>query len=143
MIAGAIGLLAQFIERIPALVPLAVDGLAALFFVSGGIAWAVAMKGQTCSLASLKKLYDNPLLNQGCTPKKSQSDDGPYCFVAGDQSQDPWPLTNLWPNPMKGICQKAFANETFQFLGFAAAVILVVLGFLMMRKRGSRPSFVA
>lgn len=143
MIVGALGLLAQFVDKIPVLVPVAADGLAGLFFVSGGIAWAVAMKGQSCTLASLKNLYDNPLLNQGCTPKKSQSDYGPYCYVAGDQTQDGWPLTDLWPNPMKGICQKAFANETFQFLGFAAAVILVVLGFLAMRKRGSRPSFVA
>lgn len=141
MIVGAVGLVALWIEKIPSLVPIVADGLAALVFVAGGIAWAVGMKGQTCTLSSLQKLYDNPLLNQGCQPEDSKGER--YCYVAGKQTEDPWPLENIWPNPMKGVCQKAFANEAFQFLGFAGAVILIILGFLAMRNRGSKSKFVA
>ncbi|KAF3762463.1 hypothetical protein M406DRAFT_357468 [Cryphonectria parasitica EP155] len=144
MIVGAFGAVALWVDRIPSIAPMVTDGLAALFFLAGGIAWAVGMKGQSCSLSSLQKLYDNSLLNQGCDSQKSSSDNGPYCYVAGNQKEDPWPLVNLWPSPMKGICQKAFANESFQFLGFATFVVLAGLGFLMMkRKGGSRSKFVA
>lgn len=141
MIIGTVGLIALWIEKIPSLVPLVADGLAALFFLAGGIAWAIGMKDQSCTLSSLQKLYDNPLLNQGCDAEDSNGDR--YCFVAGKQDQDPWPLTNIWPDPMKGICQKAFANEAFQFLGFGAAIVLIILGFLALKKRGTRSKFVA
>lgn len=144
MIAGSLGLIAVFIDRIPSLVPIVADGLGALFFLAGGIAWAVAMKGQTCTEASLKQLYGNALLNQGCPPnQKVSSNEGPYCYVAGDQKADGWPLTDLWPNPLKGLCQKAFANETFQFVGFASFVVLIGLGFLQAKRKGSKPTFVA
>lgn len=144
IIAGSLGLIAVFIDRIPSLVPMIADGFGALFFLAGGIAWAVAMKGQTCTEASLRKLYDNAILNQGCPPnQKVSSNEGPYCYVAGDQKADGWPLTDLWPNPLKGLCQKAFANETFQFVGFASFVILIGLGFLQAKRKGSKPSFVA
>lgn len=144
MIVGALGLVAIFIDRIPSLVSLVADGLGALFFLAGGIAWAVAMKGQSCTEASLKKLYSNALLNQGCPPNQDlSSDEGPYCYVAGKQEKDGWPLTDLWPNPLKGLCQKAFANETFQFVGFASLVILIALGFLQAKRKGSKSAFVA
>lgn len=142
MIVGAFGLIALWIDKIPPIAPMVTDGLAALLFLAGGIAWAVGMKGQTCSESSLKALYNNPLLNQGCSNEKPGTGQLHYCAVAGRRTEE-WPLQDLWPSPLKGICQKAFANETFQFLGFGAAVILIVLGFLMMKKRGSRPSFVA
>lgn len=144
MLVGALGLLTVFIDRIPSLVSIVADSLGALFFLAGGIAWAVAMKGQTCTESSLKELYGNALLNQGCPPNQHlSSNEGPYCFVAGTQKEDNWPLTDLWPNPLKGLCQKAFANETFQFVGFASLVILIGLGFLQAKRKGSRPTFVA
>lgn len=125
--------------------PLFADGLAALFFLAGGIAWAVGMKGASCTEASLKALYNNPLLNQGCEAKdgNNNSNEGPYCYVAGKQTEDPWPLTNLWPNPMKGVCEKAYSNESFQFLGFVVCIILVVFGFLAWRRQGGKPRFIA
>ncbi|KAJ4414255.1 hypothetical protein N0V82_008037 [Gnomoniopsis sp. IMI 355080] len=144
MIVGALGLVAVFIDRIPSLVPMIADGLGALFFLAGGIAWAVAMKGQSCSATSVKQLYGNALLNQGCPPnQQTSSTEGPYCYVAGTQKEDGWPLSSLWPNPLKGICEKAFANETFQFVGFASFVILIGLGYLQARRKGSKPTFVA
>lgn len=139
MIVGAFGLVALWIAKIPPIVPVATDGLAALFFLAGGVAWAVGMKDQSCGLSSLERLYLNPLLNQGCSSQQPGPGDLHYCAVAGRQTT----LLGLWPSPMKGICQKAFANEAFQFLGFGAAAVLVVLGFLMVKKRGSKPSFVA
>ncbi|PSR77218.1 membrane-associating domain-domain-containing protein [Coniella lustricola] len=144
MIIGSLGLVALWLDGIPSIIPMAADAIAALLFLAGGIAWAVGMKGQSCTEASLKKLYDNALLNQGCNSNLSPNNYGPYCYIAGDQSEEGWPLTNLWPSPMKGVCQKAFSNESFLFLGFGAAVILVGLGFLMMKRKGnSRSKFVA
>ncbi|CAN8101266.1 unnamed protein product [Discula destructiva] len=144
MLVGVLGLIAVFLDRIPSLVPMVADGLGALLSLAGGIAWAVAMKSQSCTEASLKKLYDNALLNQGCPPDQHlSSNEGPYCFVAGKQTEDPWPLTSLWPDPMKGLCQKAFANEAFQFAMCASFFILIGLGFLQSKRKGLKSRYVA
>lgn len=44
---------------------------------------------------------------------------------------------------LKSNCQKAFADEIIMFIAFALAVVLVVLGFLLFKRRGSRRSYVA
>lgn len=120
--------------------PLAADGTAALFALAGGVAWALGLRRASCTAASLAALYSNPLLNQGCqaTGHPPGARQGPYCYVAGDQPQALWPLASLWPRPLKGVCQKAYANEAFQFLGGVAGLGLVVLGFVAWRKQGAR-----
>lgn len=134
MIAGAIGLVAVFFDRVPSLVPMVTDGLGALFFLAGGIAWAVGMKGQTCSLSDADKLFENPLLNQGCYP----IDGGTYCYVLGaDGSPDA-----AW-DKLQGVCRKAFANETFLFVGFASFLVLIALSFLQSKRKGPKSGFVA
>lgn len=143
IIVGAFGLVSNWLQAIPPIASVAADGFSALFFLAGGIAWAVGMKGASCTESSLKSLYNNPLLNQGCEAKDgNNSDEGPYCYVAGKQTEDPWPLSSLWPSPMKDVCEKAYTNESFQFLGFAVCAILVILGFLTWRKQGGKPRFV-
>lgn len=140
IIAGALGLAAHWITAIPRLVPLAADGAAALFALAGGVAWALGLRRASCTAASLAALYSNPLLNQGCqaTGHPPDARQGPYCYVAGDQPQALWPLANLWPRPLKGACQKAYANVSFQFLGGVVGLGLVVLGFVAWRKQGAR-----
>lgn len=132
MLAGAVGIVCLFVDRVPTFVQMVGDGLGALFFVAGGIAWAVGMQGQSCTVSKIDKLYHNPLLNQGCRSNG-------YCLVQG-QSAD---IDGIWPNPLQGLCQKAFANEGFQLAGFVAFVILVALGFLQAKRKGPKPNYVS
>lgn len=135
MIAGAVGLVSLFLDRVPDFVPMVGDGLGALFFLASGIAWAVGMKDQTCSLSSSQKLYDNPLLNQGCQPGGG---DNPYCYVMeGTKTAEA-----LW-DKLQGLCRKAFANETFMFVGFASFLVLICLGFLQFKRKSPKSGFVA
>lgn len=132
MIIGLFGLAALFLDSIPALLATAGDALAAALLVAGGISWAVAMKGAACLERDVRRLYRNPLLNQGC--HRDQSVEGmPICGVLEDAGPSPeaW-----WSGTVLPICERAYVNVGVLFLGFVASLGLVGLGFLMRRKKG-------
>lgn len=129
IIVGAIGLAGLFIEAIPEIATMALDGLAAIFFLAGGIAWAVGLKGFSCSnFGDMEKMLDNGLINQG-------KFDGPL-----GQTWGVFRDTNTVGEAFKlleGNCKKGFADEIFQFLAFALGLGLIGLGYVRMRKGGS------
>lgn len=144
IIVTIIGLLGLFFEFIPNLITMGFDAAGALLFLGGGIAWAIGTKGLSCTnknSPNIDHLYTNSLLNEGCLPKKDNNKPYPYCAVMGD-SDDNDTIEKAF-GALKSNCQKAFADEIIMFITFALATVLVLLGFLLFKKRGSRSSYVA
>lgn len=139
MITSSLGLTALFLERwIPSLIPLALDAVGGILLAAGGISWAIGLKGVSCTdIQAYETLYLNGLLNEGCI---DGSDGVPYCGVFQGSNNNPDAFAKLRDN-----CKKAYADEICMFLAFGLALILVALGWLIMRKGagGSKPRFVA
>lgn len=131
IIAAIVGFVGLFIDAIPDLVPLALDGLSGVFFLAGGIAWAVGLKDVKCVKddLNLTRMLLNGLLNLG-------SADGRYGVAPPGSSEEDL-ANNLLSN-----CQKGLADEVFQFLGFALAAGLIGVGYVRMRKGGTATSYV-
>lgn len=130
MIIAAVGLACLFVQAVPQIIPMALDAIGGLLLVAGGIAWAVGLKGiNKCDDTHNQKMYDNGLLNEGCIP--SDDDNGPYCgvYVGTDPKNRIGVLNNLHTR-----CKYAISDEIMQFVLFAVCVLLVVVGFLIMRK---------
>ncbi|EJT80118.1 hypothetical protein GGTG_00122 [Gaeumannomyces tritici R3-111a-1] len=127
--AAAVGIAAIFFEAIPSLVPLALDGLSALFFLAGGIALTMAMKDVSCtSTANGQDLvrYLNKILNGGCyTPDNCGVNEG------FRRSED-------LVNELKGRCVRVQADFSFQYIAFVAALACLVVTFLSVRRSGTR-----
>lgn len=126
MIVGGVGVLCTFVSFVPELVPIVLDGLAALFFLGGGIAWAYGLKDSgNCSKPEM--IY-NPLLNQGSITVGDNTAYG----VVGNGDVDAETILNR----LKGNCQRAQADEILQFLCFGLGAALLGLGFLQKRRGG-------
>lgn len=121
MVIAVIGLVLLFIHKIPPLVTMVLDALTGLFLVAGGIAWAIGLRGVKCDSAYGEKMLSKPLLNEGCTTIEGRN----TCGIAGREN----PLDALI-----GRCKTGMADEIIQFVGFAICVILVILGFFIMRR---------
>lgn len=132
IIVGAVGLAGLFVDAIPEIATMALDGLASIFFLAGGIAWAVGLKGFSCDSNSrddVAKMLDNGLLNQG----KLDTGAGGVTwgvFRNTDTSTEAFKL-------LEANCKKCFADEIFQFLAFALGLGLIGVGYVRMRKGGS------
>ncbi|KAK4246634.1 marvel domain-containing protein [Corynascus novoguineensis] len=126
MIVGGIGAICAFISFVPDLVPIALDGLAGLFFLGGGIAWAYGLKN-TSNCSDYRNMLENSLLNQGSI---TLPDGKAYGVIKPDDSNDDV------AHRLKGNCQRAQADEILQFLCFGMAFVLVALGFFQMRRGG-------
>lgn len=144
MCAGLFGLLGLFVDAIPSLLTMGPDILATVWFASGGIAWAVRMKRTPCERSHVVELYQNRLLNQGCSKGRVASD-VPWCGilrgkVAKGELWWPW-WGPVWPKPLQPICERAYALEAVQFVGLGLSIGLLVLGFLMLKRKGERLNF--
>jgi hypothetical protein len=146
MIIAAIGLICLFIHKIPPFIPMVIDAVGALLLVAGGIAWAVGLKGIKCHPAYFTAMYGKPLLNEGCFSDRSGNTICGVDFRTSDET-DPNTHTQKMFDIMNGRCKTGMADEIIQFVAFAVCVILVVLGYFIMRKGGlgssSRGRFVA
>jgi len=141
MIVAFLGLVCLFISAIPALVPMVLDALAGLLLLAGGIAWAVGLKGVKCDEDHALALYDNGLLNEGCI-SDGKKGDRPICGVYSGDADDRKAFDRL-----NARCKYAMSDEIIQFILFAVSAILLLLGFLIMRKgkgggRGTRGRYV-
>ncbi|KAF1984232.1 hypothetical protein K402DRAFT_406202 [Aulographum hederae CBS 113979] len=107
--AGLVGFVAIFFDKLDGIVTWVIDGLAALFFLAGGIAVAVAMKGVTCTDYTKEYCY-------------TDDNDRPECqkLPYGDKLQ--------------GWCQMIEADAAFLFLAFIVCVGVFGLSFAMHRK---------
>ncbi|KAK4158247.1 marvel domain-containing protein [Chaetomidium leptoderma] len=128
MIVCGVGIASLFVSFIPALVPIALDGLAGLLFLGGGIAWAIGLRGvDNCTNGG--SMLENGLLNQGSV--RSGDNVGYGVVRDGDNEAAVY-------GKLRGNCQRAQADEILQFICFAMAVALAGVGYLQLRRGGSR-----
>ncbi|TKA79026.1 hypothetical protein B0A55_03159 [Friedmanniomyces simplex] len=120
ILAALIGIAASFIDAIPDLIMAVVDALASVLLLAGGIAFAVGLKGVTCT-DDVTTAY-NSLLNGGC-------------YGSGDKKLCGFPVQN-YKGVLAGRCRTAEADAAFLFLGFLASVAAAVLCFLASRRGG-------
>lgn len=124
VIAALVGMVGLFFDAIPALVTLALDGLAGVFGLAGGIAWAVGLKGISCTSGDPLMIF-NDLINLGR--------EGNNFGVAVDPNDN----NDSILAHLKANCQKGMADEIIQFILFVVALGLVGVGYVRMRKGGS------
>ncbi|GAB1316759.1 hypothetical protein MFIFM68171_06969 [Madurella fahalii] len=124
MLVCGVGAAALFVSFIPALVPIALDALMGLFFLAGGIAWAVGLRHtQNCN--GLEGMRDSELLNRGSI---SFGDGVRYGIVEpGDD------IVAVF-DKLRGACQRGTAEEALQFIAFGVAMGLVGMGYMIWRR---------
>ncbi|KAK3353687.1 marvel domain-containing protein [Lasiosphaeria hispida] len=128
ILVAAIGVAGLFFDAIPDIVNLALDALAGLLFAAGGIAWAIGIKGISCtSEYDADKMLGNGLLNLGTVSAGGQTGYG--VGAISDTAEEVF-------GHLKSNCQKGFADEIISFLSFGVAAGLVGLGYVRMRKGG-------
>jgi hypothetical protein len=133
MVVALLNIVPLFVTRIPALVPMVVDAIAALLLLAGGIAWAVGLKGVKCAAAYYNKLHDNHLINEGCD--KTFNGCGVDYRHQGEKDATKFAQEVL--STMKSRCHSGRADEIIQFVAFAVAFLLVGWGFFLWRKQKS------
>ncbi|KAI1384791.1 marvel domain-containing protein [Hypoxylon trugodes] len=121
-----IGLGGLFIDKIPPVALMAVDGLASALYLAGAIALTVALKSvPNCTDNddyNKFQRYQNKLINGGCQDVAGS----PVCPGARDD------------NVLKGRCQRVQADYVFEYLAFIFGVGMVGLSFFLNRSGGSR-----
>ncbi|EHA55262.1 hypothetical protein MGG_08113 [Pyricularia oryzae 70-15] len=131
IVVAAIGVASMFIDAIPTLVPLVVEGLAALFFLAGGIALAIAMKGVSCDGDLGSEAYGvrffNKILNGGC-PTVNR------CYVSDKIIFSP----EEGNDSLKARCVRTQADFAFQFIAMFAALGALAMTFFTARRSGTR-----
>ncbi|KAI2612177.1 marvel domain-containing protein [Hypoxylon fragiforme] len=124
ILVSLVGFGALFVDKIPVMVMMAADGLAAAFYLAGGIALTIALKPvPSCTDTddySRYQRYTNKILNGGC----QQVADINIC--PGGQDDD----------ALRSLCQRTQADFVFEYLGFVFAVAVVALSFFLHRSGG-------
>ncbi|KAK8874981.1 hypothetical protein PGQ11_005495 [Apiospora arundinis] len=132
-----VGLAALWVDSIPGVATMIADGLAAVIYLVAGSILANAMKPvPSCTtMDDTAKFYrgSNKILNTGC----------------GD-SADVWicdpndtTLQNEVGNSITPRCQRAVTDYSFEYLSFTLCTIMVILGYVLARRGGSRSPTVA
>ncbi|KAK0701618.1 marvel domain-containing protein [Lasiosphaeria miniovina] len=137
IIVCAVGVARLFIDSVPDIVTLALDGILGVLYLGGGIAWAVGLKGIQCTNnddLNAANMLLNPLINQGTFTYPNGAIE--YGIIDSTDTRD-----GAW-SKLQSSCQKGFSDEIIQFISFAIAIALLGLGYLRMRKGGSGSSYV-
>ncbi|PYI04647.1 hypothetical protein BO78DRAFT_471125 [Aspergillus sclerotiicarbonarius CBS 121057] len=119
-LASLIGAAGIFIESLQALITWAVDGLAGLAFVAGGITYAILLRGTSCS--NYASTWDNAIISGGCTKIDKEK------------------VCGYTPGKSKSRCTSAQADTAFMFLGFVVCV--GVCGMIFLRKRKGTSGYI-
>jgi hypothetical protein len=129
LVAALIGIAAALAPAVPDIVSWAVDGLAALLLVAGGIAFAVGLKGVNCGLYDITMAF-NDIINCGFKGKKD-----PHCtpYTCGATCRAD---TNekVQGDYMMGRCRTARADEVFLFLAFLVTGVALAFSFVTRGK---------
>ncbi|QIX01877.1 hypothetical protein AMS68_007394 [Peltaster fructicola] len=134
-----IGFVAVFVSSVPGLIVAALDGLTFLILLAGGIAYAVQLRGITCSNPSA--ILDNAdrytLVNGGSTPFVDSN--GNSFTLYGVPS-----LSDGSPNldAVKSRCNTVVADDVFIFFAAITALAAAALVFVAHRRGGTRHSAV-
>ncbi|KAI3531612.1 hypothetical protein CABS01_00232 [Colletotrichum abscissum] len=120
---AVLGLVAVFIDAIPALVVIAADALSGVLLLGGGIAFAIGLHGVACDEKHWKAIGNNDIINGG---KFKQ--DGQWYLAPG-----------MTENVLLERCRKSTADQAMQFVTFGFALTTIVLIFLVWKNgRGGR-----
>jgi hypothetical protein len=128
MIVAAIGFVSLFVEFLQGIIMLVLDGLSALLFLAGGIAVAVGLRHTSCNNG--QQMFDNDLINGGCTVQNKEK----LCWYGSR------PIDRS--GSLKGRCQMQEADSAFMFLGLIIAAGLVVHTFWFGGRMAGRKSMV-
>jgi len=129
MITAIVGSAAVFVSAIPEIITWAVDGLASLLLIAGGIAFAVGLKGVKCNDYNIPMAF-NDLINCGFVGKKD-----PKCtlYTCG-ASCKAGTNEKIQGDYMMGRCRTATADEVFLFLTFLVTAAALGFSFVMRGK---------
>ncbi|KAK2032857.1 hypothetical protein LX32DRAFT_635934 [Colletotrichum zoysiae] len=118
-----LGLAATFIDAIPALVVMAADALSGLLLLGGGIAFAIGLRGVTCTTERLEAIRENELINGGSVKYKEEK-----------ALHEDMTTARLFAN-----CKKATADQALQFVTVGFVITTIFLVFLVWKNgRGSK-----
>jgi len=137
IIVGVIGVAGLFLTSIPEIAVIVLDGLLGVFFLAGGIAYAVGLKGTSCTDRSVENVDStgtNPLISEGQTTYPNGIPG--YGIEQGLNSLEDLPELTV---RVLGRCKQVLSDEIIQFVLFALAIGFLVLGFLRMRKGSGGP----
>ncbi|ORY68382.1 marvel domain-containing protein [Pseudomassariella vexata] len=136
LVVSAIGLLALWLNRIPALFVMGADVVTSIFFLAAGIALTLGLKSvsnctDTSDQALLNK-YDNRLVNGGCISRHGDT----FCNVAKNEDDTKFSLA-------VSRCQRLQADYVFEYLGFILGIVMIGLGWMLHKRGGtSRATYV-
>lgn len=125
LIFAAVGIVACFVEKLQGIITTVLDGIATLFTLAGGIAFAVTLKVHSCSNDEF--ILTNSIINAGDSDSVSFLD-GKFTFSGESRST------------LQGRCHEAQAITAFLFFLFAAFAATTALG--AMGKGGRSGSIV-
>ncbi|KAK7730749.1 hypothetical protein SLS57_001580 [Botryosphaeria dothidea] len=123
MLAALIGIAAIFIEPLQGLIMAAVDGLATLFLLAGGIAIAVKLRNVSCSSNSdlnQYKLCGNHLTSGGTIKDKAGQ---PRCGLDDDDDR-------------LSRCKKSSADAAFMIITAVVTIGTLAMALLAMKRGG-------
>ncbi|KAK6841252.1 hypothetical protein PG995_000353, partial [Apiospora arundinis] len=136
-----VGLAALWVDAIPGVATMVADGLAAVIYLVAGSILASAMKPvPTCTPTNDSEgeaVEYNKIINTGCYSQGS-GDQGPSwtCDFGGGAAEAV--VKTFSPR-----CQRAVADYSFDYIGFTLCALMVILGYVLARRGGSRSPTVA
>jgi len=133
IIVSAIGIASLYSTMIPEIAVMVLDALLGIFFLAGGIAYAVGLKEVSCtddSAANYLKMRKNPLLNEGSMKIEGIPSYGIEQRLDGDAI-----IYGLLSN-----CKRVLSDEILQFVMFGLAFGFLALGYLRLRKGSGGPT---
>jgi len=125
ILAGLIGIAALFVDMLNGIISWAVDALAALILLAGGISFSIGLKGTNCS--RYETFYSNRLLTCGSTGKAGTDNFYAFCD-AKDKKELQIAIT--------GRCKEATADDAFLYMGFVVTLAVLVASFMFGRRKG-------
>ncbi|KAJ5624786.1 hypothetical protein N7510_001095 [Penicillium lagena] len=117
IVSALLGIASLFVESLEGLISWAVDGLAALALLAGGITYAVLLRGTNCS--NPETLWQNTILGGGCTTYKGTF----ICAYDGN------------PGKLEEQCRSATADTAFMFMTFIMCLAAAAFGFFTAGRR--------
>jgi len=127
IVAGLVGIAALFVDMLNGVISWAVDGLASLILLAGGIAFAIGLKGTKCSDPTTT--YSNALLNCGSVGDPHKDNYKYYCAYSDPKDKDAI-------KTLSSRCREATADDAFLFMAFAVSLAALATTFVIGRKRG-------
>ncbi|KAK4229925.1 marvel domain-containing protein [Podospora fimiseda] len=122
-----VGVGSLYVEFIPNLVALALDGLSGALYLGGGIAWAIALRS-TNGCKDLEEMVNNGAINFG---KKKTGGGTLYGVEIGAKNE------KEAIDKLKDNCTKGLADESLQFISVAVAIGLVFIGWVVLKRGGT------